>query len=182
MGLNDETDLAAELQSLQERGETLQRRNLSTRREILDLLEIPEDGAVTVRYDASGLMSVVEIDDGARAGLTPTQLVREINAAIIRSSGLLSLATPEVSDPQGASTVRLVSEVAAGMADDRQLEPQRISNDFGTVTVTAMLGNVAGVECAESWIASTSSRLISEEIVRMARIAAKDTDTVGKYA
>jgi hypothetical protein len=181
--LNDD-DPRARIEALRERGEQLQRQNEQTQRDILTMLEIPEHGAVVARFDANGLMSALEIDSDARKVLSAQQFVREVNMAILRATGIggASLAAT-AGDPQSelSASSRTFDLVAKAISSDQDTEPKRISNDFKTVTVIALWGNVAGVECSNSWIDSTPDRLIAEEIVRMARTVAIETDPLQRF-
>jgi hypothetical protein len=174
----------AQLDELRLRGEKLQRDNANTRKEIFDLLQLPEQGVVTVEFGDDGLMSRVDIDAGARKGLSAEQLVHEINAAILRSSPLLAGFGIADADPRAkpAGNGAFLNQLVAAMAAGERTAPPKFANDFETVTVTAALGSILGVECSSSWIGSTPDRLVSEEIVRIARIAALETDTMGRYA
>jgi hypothetical protein len=60
-------------------------------------------------------------------------------------------------------------------------EPQSVSNDLKTVTVFALFGNITEVRCSTQWISSTASELVGDEIVRMSRLAAQQTDASGLY-
>lgn len=60
-------------------------------------------------------------------------------------------------------------------------EAKEVVNDFKTVTVTALWGNITRVDCDLRWIGSTPDRLIAEEVVRISRIAALESDTFGRF-
>ncbi|MEO7121949.1 MAG: hypothetical protein ABI400_02295 [Lacisediminihabitans sp.] len=184
MELTDNTDLLKQIEALKLKGEKLQRDNATTTQDILALLGLAEQGAVTVTFDEDGLMSELDIDAEARADMTAEQLLHEINAGILRAGALVRGITVSDADPRAQlnASGSLVAKLVQSIASGERPEPQKIKNDFGTVTITALMGTVTGVECQTSWIGSTPDHLISEEIVRMARTAAQQTDTMGRYA
>jgi len=179
-------DYLGDLEKLIEEGNALRETSDATRREIFEMLAIPEVGVVTLSMDVDGLISAMAIDPVGRVGLTANQLVGEINMAILRFGGFAQPAIPRSpdadSDESHARGQALLSQVLAATSSGRVPEPQDIPNDFKTVTVTALWGNVTGVKCSVNWIDSSTDLLICEEIVRMARIAARQTDTLGRFS
>ena len=163
------------LEELQAEGELLQARARETQKEILDLLEIPETGAVGILLDEQGLIAEVTIDPTWRDSLSPELFVQEINWAIIRTSGFGTA-------PTTAPTPSFLEQVMATFNSPAARVPEEISNDFKTLTVTAVLGNVSSISADPRWITQTPDALIAEEIVRMARVAAFQTDTFGRYS
>ena len=176
-----EKDWLEELERFKEEGEALAVETRETQAEIEQLLGLPDDPAVTVTYDAAGLVADIVIDPQLRAALTPEQLVQDINFAFIRSSKMFGSsapapATPEEAEKQLESFEPMLSQLAALLDGGSLPEPQRVSNDFATVTVTAMWGSVMGVEADLAWIAAAKDQDIAEEIVRIARQAAIETN------
>jgi len=176
--MTDQNDWVRELDDLRAQGEQLQRETRQSQQDMLAMLAIPEQGAVSIEFDGLGLMSALTIDQRTRAALTPEQVVQEINLALIRTSALFGSATATTAENNAATLERVSRVVAAGTPP----EPVPYSNDFRTVTVTALWGTVVGVACTTAWISSTPDALIADEIVRMARIAAIDTDVLGRFS
>ena len=73
---------------------------------------------------------------------------------------------------------QLMNSLASGVLP----EMTDITNDFNQVVVKAAWGNVVAVTCDLRWLASTPDHLISEEVVRMTRIAAIETDDSGRFS
>ena len=171
-------------ENLRTEGEQLERRAEQSLITIIDLIGTPGSGAVSARFDAEGLLEVLEFDDELRTGLEPEKVVEEINAALSRAA--MALGSPLLPmSPAGTRENpmesqpfrRMIAMLDAGIP----LEPETFTNDFGQVSVSALSGNISRVDCKASWIASTPDRLIAEEVVRMARIAARATDTFERF-
>jgi hypothetical protein len=169
--LSEQQQFFEGLDALREKGETLQRENAATLQEVLDGLQVPEQGAVSAAFDEEGLISTLAITDGAKGDLSTDQLVQEINLAVVRASPPIGRnASPTV-------LTNLMDALSSGGTP----ELVDVTNDFGSVTISARWGIIAEVKCSATWIQSTPESLISEEIVRMGRIAARETDTLGRF-
>jgi hypothetical protein len=183
--VTDDLGIAEALRQMVERGEQLKRENEEAMQRIRDLLPPLTSTVVTIGFDAEGLMSTMEIDSAARAELPPGQLGNEINTALIAANGLLASVSPASiglaveDDPAGHA--RLMKDVVSLLESGQTLEPEIVSNDLKTVAVSAVFGSVVRIDCAESWLSSTPDAGISEEIVRVARIAALQTDSRGRF-
>lgn len=174
------------LEELRAKGLKLQEESRATQRKVFELLAIPEHGAVTAVFDSRGLLEGLQFDATLCDGLTSTQLVEQINIAIFRDGGALvrqlDVPTVAVSDDDPASVLSpVVAQLMNAFAAGELPEPVEFTNDFKTITVTAILGTISTVVCDSNWIATTPERLISEEIVIMARRAALDTDKLGRF-
>jgi len=177
-------DWQRELEQLREQGEQLQQKVEATQREIFELLELPEVGTVVIEKDEQGLIADITIDSSWRDSLSPAEFEQEVNVALLRSSGLLTAAPgdqPPSGSPQAGHGQSYLERVMASFNSPAAREPEEISNDFNTLTVTAMLGNVSSISADKRWIAQTPDHLIAEEIVRIARIAALQTDVFGRF-
>lgn len=164
------------LEELREEGEVLQARANETQREILELLEIPETGSVALVFDEQGLIADVAIDPAWRNSLSPEEFVQDVNFALVRTSGLFG------STAAAPPTQSFLEQVMATFNSPAARAPEEISNDFKTLTVTAVLGKVSSISADSRWIKQTPDALIAEEIVRISRIAAFQTDTFGRYS
>lgn len=151
----------SQLAGLKLEGENLQREAEAAQREIIQLLSGGSVGAVAISFDDLGLIVKLAIDSELRKGLSAQQLVQEINLALLKA------ARPFVPDH--------ASEPLQGVTAGRQGNPQETTNDFKTVVVVASLNVIASIRCDLRWIESSPDRLISEEIVRVARIAGQRT-------
>jgi len=164
------------LEELREEGELLKTQSAETQREILELLEIPESGSVELVFDEQGLLADVTIDPAWRDSLSPEDFVRDVNFALARTAGLFG---PTAAVPTSPS---FLEQVMATFNSPAARAPEEISNDFKTLTVTAVLGRVSSISADPRWIKQTPDALIAEEIVRISRIAAFQTDTFGRYS
>lgn len=187
MELNEQQAFLAQLDALKDEGAALQRANAATQRKLMDLLRVPEQTAIRVDFDELGLISEMEIDEQVKSELTPQQLGREINLAVLRASGSV---VPTPSMPGGnsqdapadlTSPDSILGQLMGILATGERPEPVEVPNDLGTVTIRALWGNLVEVTCTESWILSTPGHLIAEEIVRMGRIAARETDILRRF-
>jgi hypothetical protein len=122
MGLTPDSDLMSELQDLKTRGEQFQRDSQATQRKIFDLLGIPEHSAVTVVFDARGLMSEIEFDKALRVDLTPEELVQQINIAILRDGAVFG---QRVASVDGSPVNDLSPPSAVGSGRHRGRESAR---------------------------------------------------------
>jgi hypothetical protein len=178
--LSEQDQFFERLDTLREKGEVLQRQNAEALEKLLDLIQVPDPGAVRVQFDEAGLLGVIDIDEEAKEELTPEQLGHEINFSILRAS-------PPIGGYSAAATTagREIGEVMrklVGALDTGSLpEPVDVTNDFDTVTVSARWGSILAVSCDPRWLQTTPARLISEEIVRTGRTAALKTDTLGRF-
>lgn len=175
-----------ELEGLQAEGEKLQRAAQARQLEINELLGITEHGAVTVTFDEKGLMSSVEFDPELRKGLTPEKLLQEINSGIARASGMFgapaaTTTVPGTDEDAAESASSMLDQLTKVLSSGSMPEAKEVVNDFKTVTVTALWGNITRVDCDLRWIGSTPDHLIAEEVVRISRIAALESDTFGRF-
>jgi hypothetical protein len=184
--VTEDDDIGAKLRELMTRGQTLKRENEAAMREVRESLPTIGSDVVSVSFDSDGLLAEVRIDSAMRTELEAQQLITEINSAIFSASGLLAAPNSgPVSLDDAAKTsafgVAFVDDLVSVLATGGAIDAERVSNDLGTVTVTALLGNVTSVDCSLPWLESTSDALIGEEIVRVARTAAQQTDILGRY-
>ncbi|MEO7122581.1 MAG: hypothetical protein ABI400_05600 [Lacisediminihabitans sp.] len=176
------SEIFRQLEELRVEGGLLRRDGETLQAEIAALSTVPESGPITITFDESGLLARVEFDEGAREGRTGADLVSEINLALSRAVGsdfssvLSTLFAQAITGSAGAANdaIARLSAVTAGA-------PREFTNDFKTVTVSALHGSITKIGCVAHWIDSTPDHLVSDEIVRVAHIASFDTDDLGRF-
>ncbi|GAB3607793.1 hypothetical protein GCM10027413_32020 [Conyzicola nivalis] len=168
----DNREWLASMEQLQERGERLQQQAVTAQAEIDAILaaNAPANVGIVVELDAAGIVEAIELPPGIRTTHTAEELGRQVTRAIsvavdARRSALAGQTELPVS---GADFDNLMASIFGGVA----VEPERIVNDFKTLTIEVFRGEIVGVEPDARWVASTKESSIAEEIVRMARIAA----------
>lgn len=173
-----------DLRELRAGNEELQREIDSAQAEIEEILAIVGSGAATMTYDRQGLIDSLEFDPELRPGLAPPQLQQEINMALVRANNNRPAYQPGLWDEPGDVFLEspYIQQLMTTLASGVLPEMTDIANDFNQVVVKAAWGNVVAVTCEIRWLGSTPDPLISEEVVRMARIAAIETDDSGRFS
>ena len=176
-------DWRLELEALAAEGKQLRAEAEALQKELAQLVSVGEHGAVTVTLDTFGRLVEMQIDAELREEATSAELVREINLAMMRSrNALATQIAPRWPTDADALTDPVVNNVVDALRTGMLPEPEDISNDLGTVTVSAMWGTIVRISCDLGWIEAASEIAICDEIVRVARLATEQSDVLGRGA
>lgn len=148
--------------------EDLRQRQTAVESEVAKYLP-PTDVTVRVALADNGFLEHLEIT--GRPGTNPRATLQAINGAI-----LLTQAQKAAMPLEAARAT--IDAISSGITDDEV----RVSDDFGTLTVTALYGDIRGVHAADRWLASSSNAVIEEEILRIAQDAARRSDVYRRFA
>jgi hypothetical protein len=116
-------------------------------------------------------------------------LLSEINLAHARAvREIAARAQPRwATESDGASASDLlaapaIAQLLTSLTTGVLPTPREVRNDLGTVTVTSMLGIIVTIDCDLGWLGTARVAPIGDEIVRVARRAAIESDIFGRYA
>ncbi|MGV8885360.1 MAG: YbaB/EbfC family nucleoid-associated protein [Microbacteriaceae bacterium] len=173
-----------DLRALRSESAELQQEIDAAQAEIDEVLALVGAGAATMTYDRGGLVDALDFDPELRPPLTTPQLQQEINMALVRANNDRPSYQPGLWDEPGDVFLEspYIQQLMKSLATGVLPEMAEIVNDFNQVVVKAAWGNVVAITCDLRWLSSTPDHLISEEVVRMSRIAAIETDDSGRFA
>lgn len=128
----------------------------------------PNPVSVTVTRDERGFLTGLEIS-GPTEERDGKAYLQAINSAILLAQA------EDVRLPAEAIPLLLSS---LGNAD----HDVTVKDDFGSVTVTAAFGEIRGVRAKQRWIESSSDAIIAGEILRIAQLAAHQSDQFNRFS
>lgn len=171
--MNDADDILRELEFLRVESERLQRQAEAAQEELLELLGVPELGAVTARFDTGGLLAAIEFAPEA-SDCEPEMLLRDINIAVSIAGD--DAAADLAPDPNAEFMPDLGDDEFEQLVGGAAPAVETFTDDFGMLRVSARWGTIMSIDAPERWIATTPHRVMGDEIVRMGRLAALATD------
>ena len=181
-------DWFAELEQLQSESRHLQGKSDDLQREIAGLLTVAEHGAVTVVLDAQGVIADLSIDEELREEVEPHEFDDELNFAMMRAisahsaKGQPRWGTEVDATVDATAIAPMISQLLASMTGGVTPTPREFVSDLKTVSVTALFGSIVRIDCDHGWLRAATGPLVAEEVVRVARRAAIETDMFGRYA
>lgn len=180
-------DLKRMIADLLAEGERLQAKAQQTPPDLLALMGLTSTSTVTITTDHLGLMNSISIIHPDDTRPEPAELLMQLNLALYRGEGPAMLrAIPATA--AGQAFVSEDGDIAPELRDFMQNvstgsvpEPTLVTNDLKTVTIGALFGDVVSIDCSPPFLAAASDETLTDEIVRVARIAAVTTDVLGRH-